>query len=202
MLDEAGYPNAIIFGGGDVDEYVIASLNAQGARINAYGVGTRMITSADMPALGGVYKLAAIEEDGEWKPRMKFSDSPVKITNPCLKSLHRVYVDGHAFADLITVKGEEIPTPLTLTHPVERWKSTTLTEFTLRDLHVKVFEGGRRIYELPTLAEITAYARSEKESFWQEYRRNVNPHIYKVDLSDGLYAIKNDLISQHRSKER
>ena len=201
LLDDAGYPDAMIFGGGDVDENVLQSLNAQGAKIDAYGVGTRMITSADMPALGGVYKLAAIERGGVMEPRMKFSDSAVKITNPCFKDLYRVYVGGKAFADVIALKDEQLPKPLTLTHPLERWKTTVVEDYTLRKLQVKVFENGELIYTPPTLDEIIAYAETEKESFWAEYRRLVNPHLYKVDLSDGLYEIKQQLLTKHRAAQ-
>lgn len=202
MLDDAGYPNAMIFGGGDVDEHVLAALSAQGARIDAYGVGTRMITSADMPALGGVYKLAAIEEHGILAPRMKFSDSEVKITNPGLKDLYRLYDGaGKAIADLIALRGEEIAKPLTLTHPIERWKTTIVEDYTLRKLHAVIFDRGELVYDLPKLEEIAAYARREKESFWEEYRRLVNPHIYKVDLSDGLYELKSELLGRNRARK-
>lgn len=202
MLDAAGYPNALVFGGGDVDEHVLSSLNAQGAKINVYGVGTRMITSADMPALGGVYKLAAVEQNGQMIPRMKFSDSEIKITNPCFKSLYRLYVNNKAFADVIALKDEKLGKPLTLTHPLERWKTTVLDAYELRELQVKVFEGGELVYQLPTLDEIIAYAATEKESFWEEYRRLINPHIYKVDLSDGLYEIKDKMLREHRADGR
>ncbi len=200
MLDEAGHTDAIIFASCDLDEYVISSLNEQGAKIDAYGVGTRLITSESMPSLGGVYKLAELTENGVRVPKIKISDTHEKITNPGFKTLYRVYDgDGKAFADLIALADErfDVTAPLTLTHPTMRWKSTTLEKYSMRRLLVPVFEGGKQVYESPKLKDIAAYAVSEKDSFWDEYMRNVNPEIYKVDLSDELYALKSRLIAEH-----
>ena len=201
MLDEAGYPDAIICASGDLDEYSIASLKSQGAKISLWGVGTKLITSSEMPALGGVYKLSGmVEEDGSITPKIKLSDNSVKITNPGFKSIYRVYVNGKAEADLICLRGEKIDTskPLTLYHPTERWKCITFENYELRELSVKVIENGKLCYKLPPLKEIAVYAKSELETFWEEYTRIDNPHIYKVDLSDGLYALKTDMIKQIR----
>ena len=205
MLDDAGYPDAIICASGDLDEYLITSLKNQGAKIDLWGVGTKLITSADMPALGGVYKLSALypKEGGEI-PKIKLSDNSDKITNPAFKDVYRIYDNktGKAEADLIVVRGEEIDEsePLTVFHPKETWKKTTFTDYTVRPLTVKVMEKGRLVYKLPSLKEISAYAEKEKESFWDEYKRLDNPHVYKVDLSQRLYDIKNSLISEIRSK--
>lgn len=205
MLDDAGYPNAIICASGDLDEYLITSLKNQGARIDLWGVGTKLITSADMPALGGVYKLSALypKEGGEI-PKIKLSDNSDKITNPAFKDVYRIYdkKTGKAEADLIVVRGEKIDEsePLTVFHPKETWKKTTFTDYTVRPLTVKVMEGGKLIYKMPSLKEISAYAEGEKETFWDEYKRLDNPHVYKVDLSQKLYDIKNTLISEIRSK--
>lgn len=206
MLDDAGYSYAKICASGDLDEKLIASLKQQGAKIDLWGVGTKLITSADMPALGGVYKLAAIKHDGEYIPKIKLSNNSIKITNPGFKALYRVYdADGMAFADLIALHDEVIDTscPLTLTHPTERWKKTTFEpgKYSVRKLSVKVMENGKRINKLPTLKEICDYCESEKATFWDEYKRIDNPHIYKVDLSDKLYELKNSMIEEIRGKK-
>ena len=204
MLDDAGYPNAIICASGDLDEYLINSLQNQGAKIDLWGVGTKLITSADMPALGGVYKLSALypAEGGEI-PKIKLSDNSDKITNPAFKDVFRIYdkKSGKAEADLIVVRGEVIDEskPLTIFHPKETWKRTTFTDYTVRPLTKQILRGGELVTPLPSLAEICAYAEREKESFWDEYKRPDNPHVYKVDLSEKLFGIKNKLISEIRS---
>ena len=201
MLDEAGYPDAIICASGDLDENSIASLKAQGAKISLWGVGTKLITSADMPALGGVYKLAGmVEENGEITPKIKLSDNSIKITNPGFKSIYRIYVDGKAEADLITLRDEKFDTtkPLTIYHPTERWKSITFENYTMRELSVKIIDNGKLCYDLPKLKDIAKYAKEEISTFWEEYTRIDNPHIYKVDLSDGLYELKTSMIKQIR----
>lgn len=198
MLDEAGFPDAIIFASNDIDENVLQQLNIQGAKTDVYGVGTKLITSEDMPSLGGVYKLAQIERDGEEYPVMKFSDSAEKITNPGFKTLYRIYEKdtGKAFADLIALEGEKLPTPLTLTHETERWKSTTLENYEARKMLVPIYSGGKLVYNCPTLAESVSYREKEMDRFWDEYKRLSNPHVYKVDLSDGLYELKQKLLKK------
>lgn len=200
ILDEAGHTDAIIFASCDLDEFVISSLNEQGAKIDAYGVGTRLITSENMPSLGGVYKLAELEEDGVRIPKIKISDTHEKITNPGFKSLYRVYDEnGKAFADLIALDEEVFDTskPLTLTHPSMRWKKTTLTNYTMKKLLVPIIQKGKLVYELPHISTCAEHNRAERSSFWDEYLRNVNPEIYKVDLSDALYELKEKLISEY-----
>ena len=205
MLDEAGYPDAIICASGDLDEYLISSLKNQGAKIDLWGVGTKLITSSDMPALGGVYKLSALypKEGGEI-PKIKLSDNSDKITNPAFKDVYRIYDNktGKAEADLIVVRGETIDEsePLTVFHPKETWKRTTFTDYTVRPLTVKIIENGKQVCKLPSLKEISTYAEREKETFWDEYKRLDNPHVYKVDLSQKLYDIKNRLISEIRGE--
>lgn len=204
MLDDAGYDYVKICASGDLDDKLIMSLKAQGARIDVWGVGTKLITGGEMPALGGVYKLAAALENGKFIPKIKLSDNSIKTTNPGFKTLYRVYdKEGMAFADLIALREESFDTqkPLTLTHPTERWKSITLEpgEYTLRELSVLIMDNGKRVGKKPTLEEICAYARAERESFWDEYRRIDNPHIYKVDLSDGLYELKDSMIKKIRN---
>ena len=160
MLDEAGFPQAKICASGDLDEEVIWDLKAQGACIDIWGVGTRLITSQNTPALGGVYKLAAEEVDGVMQPRIKISENPAKITNPGLKKLYRVYdkKDGRALADLIALADEvyDEREPLTLFDPENTWKTMTVTDYTLRPLLEPVFRGGRLVYDLPALPEIRA----------------------------------------------
>ena len=198
MLDDAGFEDAIIFASGDIDEHVLQQLNLQGAKTDVYGVGTKLITSEDMPSLGGVYKLSQIERENKKYPVMKFSDSVEKITNPGFKTLYRIYEkdSGKAFADLIALEGEELPKPLTLTHETERWKTTTLNDYEARKLLRPIFRNGKLVYECPPLSESVKYRENEMERFWDEYKRLVNPHVYKVDLSDELYALKQNLLNK------
>lgn len=203
MLDEAGFPKTVICASGDLDEYLIASLKNQGAKIDLWGVGTKLITSADMPSLGGVYKLSCLYPAGGGEvPKIKLSDNSDKITNPAFKDVWRIYdkKTGKAEADLIVVRGEvpDESKPLTIFHPKETWKRTTFTDYTVRPLTVQVIRGGELAIPLPSLADVCAYAAREKESFWDEYKRNDNPHVYKVDLSQRLFDIKNQLIESIR----
>lgn len=206
MLDEAGYPDAIICASGDLDERLVQSLKQQGAKINSWGIGTKLITSADMPALGGVYKLAGIEKDGKIIPKIKVSDNSAKITNPGFKTIYRIYdkKTGKAEADLIALRDEkfDFTKPITLTHPTERWKTITFTDYIARELPIKAVENGKLAYNTPSIKEIADYARKETETFWDEYKRLDQPHIFKVDLSDGLYALKTDMLARIRKGER
>ncbi len=206
MLDEAGYPDAVICASGDLDEYSISSLKHQGAMINSWGVGTRLITSADMPALGGVYKLSAIiEKDGEIVPKIKVSENAEKITNPGFKNIYRVYDKrtGHAEADFIYLRNESSyneDKPLVLTHPTDRWKSITFDNYELRPLQIDVIKEGKIVYDKPKLSEIKKYAERELATFWDEYKRLDKPHVYKVDLSEPLYELKTAMLENIRSK--
>ena len=205
MLDAAGYDYVKICASGDLDERSIASLKSQGAAIDTWGVGTRLITSEDMPALGGVYKLSAVIENGEEIPKIKLSDNFAKITNPGFKNVYRIYdkFTGKAEADVIYLRSEEEydeTEPLTITHPTERWKTTTFRNYTLKSLLVPIFLGGELVYKMPSLKEIKEYAKSEIASLWDEHKRLDNPHIYKVDLSDALYELKNTMLETIRNK--
>lgn len=204
MLDKAGYTDAIICASGDLDEYSIQSLKNQGAAIDLWGVGTRLITSNELPALGGVYKLSAVIENGEVIPKIKLSNNAIKITNPGFKNVVRIYNSetGKAEADLICLRGEVIDEskPLTIFHPLETWKKTTFENYKVKELLVPVIEGGKVVYNFPSLKQVAAYAKTEMEGFWDEYRRIDRPHIYKVDLSEGLYNLKNNLIEKYRHK--
>ncbi len=203
MLDEAGHTDTIICASGDLDEYSINSLKNQGAKINLWGVGTKLITSADMPALGGVYKLSAVYSDGEYVPKIKLSDNSEKITNPGFKNIYRVYDKdtGMALADCIFLRDEQAidqTKPLTLTHPKDRWKKTTYENYTIRTLQLEIIKDGKLVYNMPTLSEIKSYAKAELNSFWDEYKRLDQPQLYKVDLSDKLYELKTSMLRKIR----
>ncbi len=203
MMDEAGFPNAKVFASGDLDEELIWDLKAQGAAIDVWGVGTRLITSQDCPALGGVYKLAAEEVDGKFVPKIKISENPAKVTNPGQKMLYRLYDSaGMAVADLITLDHERIDEskPLTIFDPVDTWKKLTLTNFKARRLLVPVFEEGRQVYESPKLIDIQAYCQRELDTFWAQYKRLRNPHRYKVDLSDELWMLKHTMLQRRQER--
>ena len=202
MLDEAGYPKAVICASGDLDEVSIASLKSQGACIDSWGVGTKLITSESVPSLGGVYKMAEIEDGGVMRPVIKISENPAKITNPGFKKIWRIYgKEGMAEADLICLADETIDTsrPLTIFHPQETWKKTTFTDYTVRPLLEKVFEDGKLVRPLPPLSEAMAFARAERATFWDEYKRLEKPHIFKVDLSKKLFDLKNSLLEERHA---
>ncbi len=198
MLDEAGFPDTVICASGDLDEHSIRSLKYQGAKIDLWGIGTKLITSADMPALGGVYKLAAVYEGEREIPKIKVSDNAAKITNPGFKNIYRVYDEaGKALADLVYLRSEapyDESGPLTVVHPTERWKRTTFERYRLRSLQTDIIRGGKLVCSLPPLKEIREYAQRELDSFWDEYKRLDQPHVYKVDLSEPLWRLKNELL--------
>ena len=199
MLDEAGFPEVKICVSGDIDENVMTSLAIQGAKIDSYGIGTKLITSHSHPSLGGVYKLVAIDE-GEDKltPKIKVSNTTEKITNPGFKKVMRIYVDGHAEADLVCLKDEQFDNtkPLTVFHPVETWKKMTFTNYEIKEITTKIIDGGKLVYDFPTVKELITRAKKSFDEFWEEYKRIVNPHVYKVDLSDKLYELKKKLLSE------
>lgn len=195
MLDAAGLYHATIVGSNDLDEHTIWAIRAQGAPIDAWGVGTHLITSKDTPALGGVYKLAAEGKDGLFEPRLKVSENTTKITNPGIKKIVRFYDrGGKAMADLIALEDEHFTEPLTIFDPLQTWKKKTLTNFTTKELLKPVFRGGKRVYDLPNLQEIQAYAQKELDTLWDEVKRLTNPHRFIVDLSPKLFDLKQDLL--------
>ncbi len=198
MLDEAGFENAKIFASGDLDEKVIWDLKMQGARIDVYGVGTKLITSDDMPALGGVYKLAAEFVDGKMIPKIKVSENPIKVTNPGYKQVYRLISkeDNKAVADLITLDEEVINEnePLTIFDPVDTWKKMTLENFHAEPLLKPIFIDGKKVYNSPTLKEIQKHHFEQMDILWDEYKRLSKPHVYKVDLSQKLYDMKRQLL--------
>jgi nicotinate phosphoribosyltransferase len=200
MLDAAGHTEATIFASGDIDENVIASLNTQNAKIDAYGIGTKLITGYDNPSLGGVYKLAGIIENGGIIPKMKISNTKEKLTNPGFKKIYRIYgKNGMAEADLIALFDEEIDEskPLTIFDPELTWQKKTFTEYSVRTLTKKIMENGKPIYVSPKIYDIRSYSIKALAEFDDAYKRLQNPHIYKVDLSDKLYDLRKGLISEY-----
>ena len=202
MLDAAGFPNTIICASGDLDENLIRDLKLQGACIDTWDVGTKLITSEDCPSLGGVYKMSAETIDGQVIPKIKISENPVKITNPGIKRLWRIYDNktGKATADLIALSHESYDTskPLTIYDPVNTWKSMTLTDYSMKELQVQIFDKGECVYESPSLKEIQQHCAEDLDTFWDQYKRLLNPHRYKVDLSDSLWMLKNSMLQSHR----
>ncbi|MPM17545.1 Nicotinate phosphoribosyltransferase pncB2 [bioreactor metagenome] len=199
MLDKAGYPNAVIAASSDLDEFLIRDLKTQGACISVWGVGTRLITSEGNSALGGVYKMSAEIVEGQLVPKIKISDNPAKVTNPGYKKVFRLYdKDGMAIADLIALENETIDSskPLRIFDPIQTYKSMTLTDYTVRELLVPVFVDGKQVYQCPDIHEIATYAKKEFASMWDEYKRLLMPHTYKVDLSDSLYDLKQKLLRE------
>lgn len=203
MLDAAGFTDAIISASNDLDEYLIDSLKTQGAAITSWGVGTSMITSKDWPAFGGVYKLAAImNKDGSFTPKIKLSENSEKVTNPGNKTFYRVYdkETGKIKADLICMVDEVFDEgqPLLLFDPLEPWKKTKLAAgtYTLREMMIPVFQGGKCCYSSPKVMDIRAYCQQELATLWDETRRFVNPHNVYVDLSKKLYDTKIKLLDQ------
>lgn len=198
MLDEAGYEEVQICASGDLDEHVIEDLISQGAEFDSYGVGTRLITGWDNPALGGVYKMSAIEKNGEMVPKMKLSDNIQKTTNPGIKKVYRIFDNktGKAEADLITLENESIDEtkPLVLYDPVETWKVKEISNFTTEELLVPVFIDGKQVYDNPGITEIRDKCIKNMDRFWDEYKRLTKPHKYKVDLSDKLYDLKKEFM--------
>ncbi|KNZ43111.1 nicotinate phosphoribosyltransferase [Acetobacterium bakii] len=196
LLDDAGLEDAGIVASSDLDEYLIKDLKSQGAKINSWGVGTKLITAYDCPALGGVYKLASI--DG--KPKLKVSNDPGKITNPGCKKVFRIYGKSNdmALADLMTLEHETIDVnePLVIFHPVYTWKKRTITNYYVREIMVPIFEAGKCVYDTPSILEIQAHLRDEKEGLWPAFKRMINPHVYHVDLSQELWSLKQRLLSE------
>lgn len=204
MLDEAGYPNAKICASSDLDEKLIRDLKLQGAKIDIWGVGTKLITSENCPALGGVYKLAAREHNGKWMPKIKISENVWKITNPGYKKVVRIYSNAtdKALADLIMLDEENVDKtkPLEIFDQHETWKRKKLTNFYTKDLLIPIFIDGKCVYESPDVMDIRENALKELDTFWDEYKRVTNPHVYKVDLSFKLWQLKQELLKQGREE--
>jgi len=205
MLNDAGFTDAVIVASNDLDEYLIAELKAQGAQISVWGVGTRLITSTENPAFGGVYKLAALSPDGiNWQPKIKLSEDPIKVTNPGKKKIFRLYdvTTGKMKADLIALHEEVVDNQkdLTIFDPLATWKRMTLKAgtFTTRELLVPVFVNGKCVYPEYTVTEIQSYAKKERDTLWEEHKRLVRPQLMPIDLSQKLYDLKQSMILSAR----
>lgn len=201
MLDNAGYTDCKIVASNSLDEYIIQDIILQGAKIDAFGVGERLITSKSDPVFGGVYKLCALEGDnGEIIPKIKISENTAKITNPHFKKLYRIYdkATGKAEADLLCVHDEVIDDSkdLEIFDPVDTWKTKTLTNFTAKELLVPIFKDGTLCYNHPTSTQVRTYCAEQLELLWDEVKRFENPHNYYVDLSRKLWDIKSELLNK------
>ena len=207
MLDDAGWTECTITCSNALDEYIIRDLISQGACIDAFGVGERLITARSEPVFGGVYKLAAVEkEDGTILPKIKVSENLDKITNPHFKKVYRFYGrdTGKALADYLCLYDEVVDDtqPLTIFDPDATWKEKELTDYVARELLVPIFQNGELVYDRPTLPQIREYCAQQIDTLWDEVLRFENPHHYYVDLSQKLWDIKNDLLRDKRHDKK
>ena len=205
MLDDAGLYGCKIVLSNALDEYLIRDLLLQGAPVDIFGVGERLITARSEPVFGGVYKLSATEEGGKITPKIKVSENAVKITTPDFKRVYRFYSKdtGKAEADLLTVHDEVIDKgqPYELFDPQNTWKRKTIENYELRELLVPIFKNGECVYDLPSTEEIRSYCKRELESMWDEVLRFENPHNYYVDLSEKLWQEKESLLKSIKNKK-
>ena len=206
MLDNAGYSDCKICISNSLDEYLIRDMIFQGAQVDSFGVGERLITASSEAVFGGVYKLAAVENNGEIIPKIKISENIAKITLPGVKTLWRLYDrdSGNAIADVITLNNEIIDSdePYEIFDPEYTWKRKIVTNFVAKKLQVKIFENGKQVYESPEVKDIAKYRAEQVDSLWDEVKRFENPHTYYVDLSEDLWNLKNELINNlsHKSE--
>ena len=203
MLDNAGYSDVKIVISNSLDEYIIQDILKQGACVDSFGVGERLITSKSEPVFGGVYKLVALEKDGEIIPKIKVSENVAKITNPCFKKVYRLFANdtGKAIADVITLAEETIDDSkdYEIFDPEHTWKRKRLHDFTAVELQVPIFKKGKCVYKSPDLQEIRKYCQEQLDKIWDEVKRFENPHEYYVDLSERLWNIKYKLLSEYRN---
>lgn len=201
LLDEAGLKDCKIVVSNSLDEYIINGVIAQGAEIDIFGVGERLITAKSDPVFGGVYKLSALERNGEMIPKMKVSENVDKITNPGFKTLYRLFSKktNRCLADLIVLDEEKAPdgTPFEIFDPKAPWKRQLLTDYYAKNLRVKVFEGGKRVYDSPSVDEIRDYCKEQVAALWDEMLRLERPQLYYVDLSQRLYDLKQNLLASY-----
>ncbi|AIM16847.1 nicotinate phosphoribosyltransferase [Neobacillus sedimentimangrovi] len=204
MLDEAGFKEAKIFASSDLDEYTIINLKAQGAKIDSWGIGTKLITAYDQAALGAVYKIVAIEnEKGELEDTIKISSNPEKVTTPGLKKVYRIInnKNHHAEGDYIALEDEILPEKrLRMFHPTHTYLNKIVTNFTAKELHVDIFNNGKLVYEIPTLEESRNYLKENLDALWDEYKRTMNPEFYPVDLSQKCWDNKMKNIEEVKEK--
>ncbi len=202
MLDDAGYPDCKIVASNSLDEYIIRDMLLQGAAIDSFGVGERLITSSSSPVFGGVYKLVAVEEGDKIIPKIKISENVAKITTPGDKKVYRIFDNetGKAEADLIAFTDEVIDfsAPLTLFDPDFTWKKKTFTNYTAKELLEPVISGGEIIYKYKSADETRDFCASQLETLWDEVKRFENPHNYYVDLSPALWEKKHKMIEENR----
>ena len=201
MLDDAGFPDCQITASNSLDEYIIQDMIQQGACVDSFGVGERLITAASDPVFGGVYKLAAVEENGQVIPRIKVSENVTKITNPCFKKLWRLYDrdSGKAIADVITLNDETIDDtkPYEIFDPEHIWKRKRVENYTAVPLQEQLFRAGECVYDLPTVQDLRSYCQAQIGTMWDEVLRFENPHKYYVDLSQPLWDEKQRLLSEY-----
>ena len=200
MLDDAGFPDCKICASNSLDEYIIRDMLLQGAKVDIFGVGERLITSYSSPVFGGVYKLVAMEKDGNIIPKIKVSENVGKITTPCFKKFYRLFDrdTNKAIADVLTLNDEAINEnePYEIFDPQNTWKRKIITNFYVRDMQVKYIENGKLIRELPGIEEIRKYCKSQLDTLWDEVTRFENPHTYYVDLSQKLWDVKSSLLNK------
>ena len=201
MLDEAGFEDCGIVASNSLDEFIIRDTLMQGAQINSFGVGERLITSSSEPVFGGVYKVAAVEENGEIVPKIKLSENVSKITTPCFKQVYRLFSreNDKAIADVITLHGEKINDnePYEIFDPEHVWKRKIVDNFYAKPILTKIFENGKCIYKSPSIEEIKSFCKEQVDTLWDEVKRFENPHNYYVDLSQSLWDIKNELLKKY-----
>lgn len=202
MLDEAGYPDCDIMASNSLDEHIISDMLSQGAKVDCFIVGERLITSASTPLFSGVYKLCAVEKDGRIIPKINLSENVKKITIPSSKSVYRLFDmdSGKAIADVLTTDSEEIDDtkPYELFDPDFTWKRKEIENYVARPLLVKIFDKGECVYTSPALSEIRDYCAEQIDSLWDEVKRFENPHKYYVDLSEKLWEIRKLLIEEYK----
>ncbi len=204
MLDAAGYDDCKIVASNSLDEYIIRDMLLQGAKIDSFGVGERLITSKSEPVFGGVYKLVAVEDgEGNIIPKIKISENVAKITTPGFKQVHRLYSrkDSKAIADVITLHGETIDSekPINIFDPEHTWKKKTVTDFYSRELLKPIFVKGECVYESPGIEVLREYCKMEVDGLWDEVKRFENPHTYYVDLSDKLWNMKHTMLEEYQN---
>lgn len=206
MLDAAGYPNAKVVASNDLDEATITHLKQEGARIDAWGIGTKLITAYDNPALGAVYKLACLEdENGNMVDRLKVSENPAKLTIPGIKRVYRIInkENGMAAGDYIALESEDVSKEksIKLFHPTHTYLEKEVENFEARDLHVDVFKDGRQVYAIPSVQESAEYFKENKKTLWNEYLRLLNPEFYPVDLSTKCWENRNNILRKVTKKQ-
>lgn len=206
MLDAAGYPNAKVVASNDLDEATITHLKQEGARIDAWGIGTKLITAYDNPALGAVYKLACLEdENGNMVDRLKVSENPAKLTIPGIKRVYRIInkENGMAAGDYIALESEDVSKEksIKLFHPTHTYLEKEVENFEARDLHVDVFKDGRQVYAIPSVQESAQYFKENKKTLWNEYLRLLNPEFYPVDLSTKCWENRNNILRKVTKKQ-